>query len=247
MTVTRHKKRIFPNPSFNSSTESLHLYQSSSSSEDFPTVSVYDILTLNDLQLKKSNAPKHTGRRKLRRHLNHTILESLQDFEESDVIYPDFHDGPFTRLIRNCKNLTYWNQFINMTESEQNQLLNTPSSSEKITERTSKLKSRTPFGNISSRIRRMLKMRKNLSMSLVRSNENDIINFFVNSPMKTFVKCPMSGYEKLLLHAIAQYHCLKSISTHNKNEIKVEIFNSNKDWDPLPSLLQDCINHLRKN
>lgn len=73
-------------------------------------------------------------------------------------------------------------------------------------------KSGSPFAKISAKIKRTLKMRKKLAKKLLSGLEKDMINFFKDFPDGVYVKEPTNSFERLLLHAIAQYHSLQSIS-----------------------------------
>lgn len=76
-------------------------------------------------------------------------------------------------------------------------------------------KTSSPFARISAKIKRTLKIRRKLAKELLSGLEKDMINYFKDSPDGVYVKEPSNSFERLLLHAIAQYHSLQSISRAN--------------------------------
>jgi len=42
--------------------------------------------------------------------------------------------------------------------------------------------------------------------------ENQVVDFFSKMPCGTYTSSSLSSYERLLLHAVSQYHCLISRS-----------------------------------
>jgi len=49
--------------------------------------------------------------------------------------------------------------------------------------------------------------------------ENQVVDFFSKTPRGTYTSSSLSSYERLLLHAVSQYHCLISCSKFNLSVI----------------------------
>lgn len=105
-----------------------------------------------------------------------------------------------------------WQNFIEKSEIEQKEIIQKFSNSvqDHKCDNTGKEKP----GKISSRIKRTFKIRKNLSIEIVKCCEEDLISFFQNTPSDIYIKHPPTSFDRLLLHGIAQYHRLHSISMY---------------------------------
>ncbi|KAG5889716.1 hypothetical protein JTB14_010190 [Gonioctena quinquepunctata] len=229
MTVIRGKKNInypAPNSAVASDTESLNL--GSVSASDAESV---DNEPQNRIRLLRPRPPKlsqvgelitikrNSGRKKLRRYQNGCILQTLdeEDEKENYVTIMESYKGPFTRLLEDPAAMECWNSFIEKSEEEQSEIVK--AFSDKYCNHSapdSKNDSETP-GYISSRIRRTFRIRKNLSLEIIHDCEEDLIEFFKATPDDIYIKYPPTSFDRLLIHAIAQYHRLKSISTFVEN------------------------------
>ncbi|KAK4872061.1 hypothetical protein RN001_016185 [Aquatica leii] len=220
MTVTKGRRQAYVYPDSNnaSDTETLHLPSTSNSDveseRNFVVNRVATVVCLTDFCYIKKNA----GRRKQRRFNNRTELQVLSEEEETEhgIKLMEDYKSPFARVLENESNLRRWNEFINLSEEEQRTLL------EFVPEEIRSYVTNKHTPRISSRIKRAMKVKKNLSMDMVEKLENEVVNYFLCSPEGVFVSSPPTSFERLLLHAIAQYHCLKSISLINvKRSVEV--------------------------
>ncbi|XP_044764992.1 R3H domain-containing protein 4-like [Coccinella septempunctata] len=182
---------------------------------------------------------KHGGKRRLRRYQNCALLQTLseEDFEgnnTSDIF--ESKKTPLSKLIEDPMALQYWNEFIDKSEEEQKQIIGNFKSDVRDIYKTEK-----PFLRISSKIRRTLKIKRNLSVDTVKLFEFDIIQFFKKSPQEKYVKYPSTSFDRLLTHAVAQYHCLYSFSDWENERRKVEIQNLEENWTPAECFLHELI------
>lgn len=260
MTVIKRVQQNYnyPNSTNASDTESLHL--GSATTSDAESVNNEPILPnrrpfrpppvrpnqIEDLV----HIRKHSGKKKTRRYFNSCDLVTLkEEDEEDDVTIMEPYKSPFTRLLEDNDALEYWHKFIQKSEEEQKKIVQ--SFSEKYTQNQdneSPTKSEKPFARISAKIRRTIKIRKNLSLESVKSCEDDLIHFFKATPNEVYIKHPPTSFDRLLLHAIAQYHGLKSIVSGivvNGQKKSVEIYNANSNWIPAECFLTDFIAQLR--
>lgn len=116
---------------------------------------------------------------------------------------------PFARLLENSAALEYWQNFIEKSEKQQKEIIEAFSKSVQ-----NNNKDITKPGRISSRIKKTFKIRKNLSIDSIKGCEDDLILFFKSTPSGIYVRDPPTSFDRLLLHGIAQYHKLTSISKY---------------------------------
>ncbi|KAL3290212.1 hypothetical protein HHI36_023571 [Cryptolaemus montrouzieri] len=249
------KKCEFPNSNANSDTESLHLGSAATSDAESvhnePSQNIRLIRNRRYIPqpfIKFEENPvfhKHGGKRKLRRYQNCTILQTLSE-EENDEIFDIFESikSPLSKLFEDPVALECWNQFIDKSEEEQKQIIKDLDLKDKLHECESS-KSDKPYLRISSKIRRTLKIRRNLSVETVKLFEDDVIGFFNHFPQDKYVKYPDTSFERLLTHAVAQYHSLYSFSEWENEKRKVEIHNLKENWTPAECFLHELITKLR--
>lgn len=122
------------------------------------------------------------------------------------------YKSPFTRLLEDRNALEFWNAFIEKSEDEQGMIMNNLCHKQGKCFDNMTTKTTSPFTRISAKIKRILKVRNKLASEMLKGMEKDMIDFFNDSPDGIYVKKPSNSFERLLLHAIAQYHNLNSIS-----------------------------------
>ncbi|CAH1154642.1 unnamed protein product [Phaedon cochleariae] len=194
------------------------------------------------------NIKKNSGRKKLRRYQNRCVLPTFEEDEEEKYVLMESYKGPFTRLLEDKVAMECWNNFIEKSEEEQSQIMRQISENycnDQINNSPS-----DDFdspGKISSRIRRTFKIRKNLQFEVIDECETDLIQFFETRPEDTYVKFPPTSFDRLLIHAIAQYHKLKSISVLYGDDARrsVEVYNVRQNWICANCRLADFIKKLR--
>lgn len=140
------------------------------------------------------------------------ILKTLyEEDEDASPTLMESYEGPFTRLLENNNALEFWNTFVEKSEEEQSEILEILSKGSK-QDTTECTKQERPFARISAKIKRTLKVRRELAKTLLTKHEFEVVEFFVMQPESIFVQEPSTSFERLLLHALAQYHALKSDS-----------------------------------
>ncbi|XP_044256792.1 R3H domain-containing protein 4-like [Tribolium madens] len=255
MTVTKGK-RIYSFPvgsGNNSDVETLHLGSASAS----------DTESLNNEPVSRSrpfipplfkgtreelgNLKKNSGRKKLRRYQNRCLLQTLAEEEgddESFVVIMEPYTSPFAKLLQDDDALQFWNAFVDKSEEEQAQVV--AAFSQQNSKKDKDVQKGKPSARISPKIKRTIKIKKNLSLEQVKKSEDDLIAFFKSTPSQVYVKCPPTYFERLLLHAIAQYHDLQSLGMNEDGNKRVEIYNTRENWNPADCFLTDFVAQLRK-
>lgn len=146
-------------------------------------------------------------------HFLGCVLQTLnEEDEELDLGILEDYRSPFTRLFEDEDAMACWHDFIEKSEEEQAKIMKAFSK-----RYCGCLSNDDTFelgkpGRISSRLRRTIKIRKNLSLEIVKVCEEDLITFFKTTPSEVYEKVPPTSFDRLLIHAIAQYHQLKSTS-----------------------------------
>ncbi|VEN41845.1 unnamed protein product [Callosobruchus maculatus] len=262
MTVIKDKQSYNypkPNSNVNSDTESLHLGSVSASDaeslHDEPIGQRRVHTIFRPPAVRAANLEEHIhikrncGKKKLRRYENRCTLQTLNEEDENDgfIVIMESYKSPFSRLLEDKQALEYWNDFIDKPEEEQYRIIKNFNDqyheNEELKEKIDKP------GHISSRIRRIIKIRRNLSLEVVKMCEEDLITFFKTTPNDVYIKHPPTSFDRLLLHGIAQYHRLKSISglPQDGKPRSIEVYNTMDQWTPVECYITDFIKHLRKN
>lgn len=143
-----------------------------------------------------------------------TLVEEDEVEEVPRLLEP--YKGPFTRLLKDKNALQFWNDFIEKSHIEQAVIMESlGQKQEKGSNNTVVKKAAAPFARISAKIKRTLKVRNKLAKQMLTGMEKEMIDFFKETPDGVYVKEPSNSFERLLLHAIAQFHNLNSISMCN--------------------------------
>ncbi|XP_018322633.1 R3H domain-containing protein 4 isoform X1 [Agrilus planipennis] len=258
MTVISRKVHNYNNPSSNnaSDTESLNLGSTAASDSESlhsePTTSrqvrlANVVLKADDVISSRAIA---LGKRKQRRYLNRSILQTLNEEEEDATGYvklADKHKTPLTRLLEDETALHFWNDFIHKSEEEQEEFLKNSNSGHK-KEVLENPKINTLYFRISSKIRRMLKIKRKLPIDLLQKIETDLLDFFTSSSTGegVYILTPNSSFERLLLHGISQYHGLTSLSVVMDGTRSVEVYKTKSDWAPNDMSFCKFVEELRR-
>ncbi|KAF2884587.1 hypothetical protein ILUMI_21590 [Ignelater luminosus] len=256
MTVISRKQQNYdyPNSNNGSDTESLHLQSAPPSDTESVHSEPIEPLPI-PLTCRAIRVPvyeefgclkRNSGKRKQRRFKNRSDLQTLSEEDEDDahlVKLVDDYKGPFARLLENKSALQFWNEFTALPEEDQ----------AKLTESVPKqavpqnvIKPDDPMLRISSKIKRAMKIKKHLPMELIEKIEEDLINYFTIDPQGVFFSTPVTSFERLLLHAIAQYHNLRSISYFGDMIRNVEVYANKKLWAPMEVRFCDFVEKLRQ-
>ncbi|CAG2183318.1 unnamed protein product, partial [Oppiella nova] len=153
----------------------------------------------------------------------------------------------FAQLLINKENMKTWNDVINCTEDQQNQLLDQINIKRSRAQSECKapddgVDSRTHetaftadqcFKRIDSDLKNTLK-KKHLPLGVLAHIEEEITAFFRDKPFATYKSClqstgsTKSGFRRLLLHACCQYLDLKCLSFDANGERWSRVNNRNK-------------------
>lgn len=141
------------------------------------------------------------------------MLQTLTEDDELNeyIVVMEPYKTPFTHLLEDKAAMDYWQHFIEKSEKEQTEIIQAFSNSVQ-KNRKQTIETTEKPGKISSKIKRTFKIKKNLSLEFVKGCEEDLIAFFKNTPSDIYIKYPPKSFDRLLLHGIAQYHRLNSIS-----------------------------------
>jgi hypothetical protein len=213
-----------------SSEESLHIPESS---DDDRAASSHD----DDLLTSVNHAPrrlrgripsvpmsfctqrKHLGKKRSRRSDNVNQLMTLLEEEELGEV--SIHDlvqnsnDAFQRLLQDRDCSEAWNNFIHSSEEAQLMVTSSNGFRERSREKLVFLPSDVPmtgeeaFRNIKTGLRNVLKKNR-VPLGMLEFLENQVVDFFSKIPCGTYTSSSLSSYERLLLHAVSQYHCLIS-------------------------------------
>ncbi|KAF5294777.1 hypothetical protein FQA39_LY00261 [Lamprigera yunnana] len=168
---------------------------------------------------------KYFSRRKQRRYNNgielQILAEEYEEEEECPQLMEDYKT-PFGRILGDNGKLKLWNDFINLPEEEQKRVLD--GSSDVCRQKIHKIP------KVSSRIKCIIKQK--LSLKTIEKAESEVVNFFLSSPMGVFTFEPTSSIERVLCHAIAHYHELKSINLFSAIR-RVQVSCNNASWKPV--------------
>lgn len=227
------------------SEESLNIPQSddetSSASTVTDSVPVLSIRTRRNIPCPLSflNRRKHLGKKRNRRYENALQLETWREEEEFEEI--TIHDlicqsnFGFTKLFENVENMEAWHTFITSTEETQKRIVEyRPKKNNFNQNKTNGLSS---FQNIKFGLRNMLK-KSHLPLGILNYLEAEVVTCFLKDPQDVYVSGHVSSFERLLLHAVSQYHQLHSFSVNEETTCVriVKIYNPFHDFK-LPEIL----------
>lgn len=119
---------------------------------------------------------------------------NIEDEPENPVQLMEYHKSPFEKLMENENALKSW-------YDADIDIDNLPMKQPK--KCTCK---------ISAKLKRAMKRRKNLPTDMLCKHENDLLQYFTKNPAGIYTSQPQNSFERLSLHAIAQYHNLDSRS-----------------------------------
>lgn len=143
------------------------------------------------------------------------MLQTLAEEDDEESVPPTLiepYKGPFTRLLEDNNALEFWNDFIEKSQEQQSIIIESLTRKPLKDVPNGEPKVLSPFERISAKIKRTLKVRKNLPKELLKTSEKAMVDFFNATPDNLYVALPSTSFERLLLHAVAQFHALKSIS-----------------------------------
>lgn len=196
-----------------------------------------------------------TGNRPMRRHENMCFLLSLVDPEEIGEL--DFSDivsnkkSMFATLLTNEENMKIWNEFVSLSEEEQEVIITRKTKTKALdkdtkwgntnedrnipTEQDAVAIAEKSFNRIAHRIRGTL-MKKRFPMGGLKHHEEEVISCFSDDPGAIMISTVPSSFDRLLVHGVCQFLDLKSTSVKRNGDCIMEIEN-NQETFCVPSLL----------
>ncbi|XP_069693870.1 R3H domain-containing protein 4-like isoform X1 [Periplaneta americana] len=173
------------------------------------------------------NQRKRLGKKRSRRYDNVNQLVTL--VEEDELGEVSFHDlvqnsnDAFQRLLEDSDSLEAWNNFIQSSEEVQMIIASEKGFHERSKKKQVPFSSKTPmtgeqaFRNIKTGLRNVLKKNR-VPLGMLGFLENQVVEFFSKMPSGIYTSSSLSSYERLLLHAVSQYHSLISYSFDSTKE-----------------------------
>lgn len=170
---------------------------------------------------------KHLGKKRSRRYDNVNQLMTLLEEEELGEV--SIHDlvqnsnDAFQRLLEDRDCLEAWDNFIQSSEEVQLMVISNNGFFERPRKKLASFPSSGPmtgeqaFSNIKTGLRNVLKKNR-VPLGMLEFLENQVVDFFSKMPCGTYTSSSLSSYERLLLHAVSQYHCLNSFSFDSAKE-----------------------------
>ncbi|XP_034232687.1 R3H domain-containing protein 4-like [Thrips palmi] len=214
-----------------SSAESLHIPSEPPSEDELPPPVAPPVV--HHSKGTKSRVPpiptnffrlrKVLGKKKSRRYQDScTLMTLVEEDEFGEVSITDLvphNDSQFAHLLKDNVSMAMWNEFIESSEEAQQCLLmqfgNRGKVQRKRDNKGEVLSGEDAFQNMDRNLRSFLRKSK-VPLGLLSYLEERVTTFFVENPLEIFVSENMSSYERLMLHAISQYHQLLSHSVDTK-------------------------------
>jgi len=206
------------------SVESLHVVSTEQSEDEqeshseLPVVSPDSRCRVRALPTSFANVRKRLGKKKSRRYQDAKELMTL--VEEDDFGEVSFEDlvpnteTNFSVLFRDGSSMLLWRVFLGSSEEVQEHFMK--GDNEKVTSSPMKPPGRALTGDeayrqIEGGLRSILRKTKPC-LELLNYLEQMLVDFFTQSPRGKFVSGNMTSFERLLCHAISQYHVLSAQS-----------------------------------
>lgn len=162
---------------------------------------------------------KCLGKKKSRRYQDvNSLMTLVEEDEFGEVSITDLapcQETQFAHLLSNNASMAVWNEFAESSEDAQQRFLsqcsNRVHSGRKQSRNGELLSGEDAFQNIDVSLRTVLRKTK-IPLGLLAYMEERLTAFFLEHPLEIFVSENLSSFERLLLHAISQYHQLFSRS-----------------------------------
>ena len=165
-----------------------------------------------------------------------TLVEDEELGEVSITDLAPCHDTQFAHLLSDSSAMAFWNEFAESSEEVQQRILKTSDFEGHFKRKQGVsgevLSGEDAFQNMEASLRSALRKSK-IPLGMLSFMEDRLISFFLENPLATFVSENLSSFERLLLHAISQYHQLFSRSFDAEDETQgryVKVVNPHKDF-----------------
>ncbi|XP_022915123.2 R3H domain-containing protein 4-like [Onthophagus taurus] len=233
MGVVRERKSNACSCNSNQNQEEIEsiVNSTSESEDDTPLIILRTVRRVRVLKIDEPAPKRNTGKRKTQRYFNKKNLETLINDDEYDDNLLEYRKTPFERLMEIEENpLDFLNKFLLELEEEEND-----------EDYRKRKHDDDPYMRISHKIRRSMKLRKNFPSMNNKEIENDLIGFFKEKPYDIFIKLPLNSFERLFMHALAQYHGLDSKNRNENEQMLIQISNNKQIWMPVDCNLCDLL------
>ncbi|XP_049804598.1 R3H domain-containing protein 4-like isoform X2 [Schistocerca nitens] len=186
------------------------------------------------------NTRRRMGKKQSRRHDNAMLLETLvEESEIQEITLQDLMQNPspgFSRLFED-DNMEKWYEFMESSEEVQKKIIEHSPKKRSSPFNSSQNSAGKEFQRIKSGVRNVLK-RSHVPVGMLTYLETEVVNFFSKSPQSVYISGILSSFERLLLHAISQYHQLCSFSRTDESSHTrhVHVWNDN-DGYTIPKML----------
>jgi len=192
---------------------------------------------ISGAQRTRSGKP---GSRRHQQWLNESFLSDTAQLEVTDFTVVPNVKSLFTELFEQEHKLKQWEQFVESTEEEQNEILVSVSISVRNGEefkQPSTLTSSQSFQKIDKRIRKVLQ--KHFESEFLCNLDQEIANWVKVEDYNTLRYSFEDSFKRLMCHGVCQFYSLKSISKPiMPNKKIVEIKKPNNFRPPETTLLQ---------
>lgn len=210
---------------------------------------------------------KKTGAKQARRCENLKYLLTLTEKDDESDVETDMFEpsvSHFTELFMEQEKMKIWNDFINSSEDEQNQILR--QAERKISKKTKEegtnmtdcedldeaweevdkrashpaFTAQECFQKIDKHIKSYLK-RRHVPMGVLESLERDLVAFFTEWPSSVYLSDLKNSFERMMLHALCQYLDLLSSSYDDSGNRRTQVENKHEDFVPPSTLLTEYL------
>lgn len=222
--------------------------------------------------LTEAITSRRKGAKQARRCENLRDLISMVEKEDLDLDFDMFEPtvSAFAELFSEREKMKAWNDFINSTEEEQAEFLQT--GTRHIEENGNQVENDRENGNdlddswecvprscvtdkrsahpsfsaeecfqkLDKNIRTMLKRRQR-PMGMLTWLENEIISFFKEWPTSVYISKLSSSYERMMVHALCQYLDLQSKSVDSNGVRQTQVENLKPSFTCPPVLLTEYL------
>lgn len=183
---------------------------------------------------------KCQGKKKSRRYQDvNTLMTLVEEDEFGEVSITDLapcHDTQFARLLNDSVSMARWNEFAESSEEAQQLYLKHSGAKGNAQRKHGRnggaLSAQDAYCNIESGLRCVLR-KSRVPLQLLSFLEEKLTSFFLEHPLEIFISENLTSFERLLLHAISQYHQLFSRSFDAKDNSEgryVKVVNPHQDF-----------------
>jgi len=173
--------------------------------------------------LANRDTPGRPGSRRFQRYLNKAfLLNQSADLEANDFVITASSSSIFTEILGDGDKLATWEQFLDMNEHEQSEILFAVSEQ---VECWIDLSPEQNFNMIDKKLRRVLQL--HLCSDFLSELEAEILQR-ISGEMTSLVYTFAEPWHRMICHGICQYYSLHSQSTDVKGGKRVVVVSKTK-------------------